>query len=269
MPAVPRDAASVLVLRDAHGGGGIEVLMVKRHSKSDFAADMHVFPGGALEECDCGEEAAALCAGLGREEAASILGGDAEPSLSLGLFVAAIRETFEETGILLAYDPSGGLVDCRGEASVRYAGYREDLKAKRISFKEMVEREGLELAVDRLVYFARWITPEVSPIRFDARFFLAAAPLCQVALHDEVETTGHVWISPTEALERCRRGEFAMLPPTVVNLMSLERYASVEEALASAAAMEVTAVSPRVVEENGRMRLILPGDPAYQPKAEQ
>ncbi len=263
MPAVPKDASSVLLLRDVPGGG-IEVLMVRRHSDSDFAADMHVFPGGAVEERDCGEEAAGLCAGLGREEAACVLDGVEDPSLALGLFVAAIRETFEETGILLASDGSGKIVDCRGEAAARFAAYREEIKAGRISFTQMVAREGLKLAVGRLAYFAHWITPEISPIRFDARFFLAAAPLCQEALHDHVETTDHVWISPAEALERSRRGDFAMLPPTFMNLMSIERFASVEEAMASASGKEVTAVAPQVVEENGRLRLVLPGDPDYQ-----
>lgn len=261
--AIPRDAATVILIRDSESGRGVEVLMVRRSGSSDFAAGMHVFPGGGVEEGDCRREAAALCAGLSPEEAASIMGDVSDPALCLGLFIAAVRETFEETGILLARDASGNLVDCRGEEAGRYAAYREELKDGRIDFMEMIAMEGLELALDRLVYFAHWITPEISPIRFDTRFFLAAAPPYQVAAHDEIETTDHVWISPKEALKRNREGTFAMLPPTMVNLMALESFSRVEEALASAAGREVPAISPRVVLEGGRMRLVLPGDPEY------
>lgn len=264
MPVVPKDAASVLLLRDAPDGGGIEVLMVKRHERSDFAASMHVFPGGAVEDPDCGEEAAGLCAGMGPDEAASVLADAPSPQRALGILVAAIRETFEETGILLARDASGGIVDCRGETAERFAAYREEMRRGRLSFPQMVARERLELAVDRLTYFAHWITPEISPIRYDTRFFLAPAPPCQVAAQDDVEVTGHLWVSPAEALERNQRGDFAMLPPTMVNLMALKRFASVREALSSAAGRDVPAIAPRVAIEDGRMRLLLPGDPEYE-----
>lgn len=261
MPAAPKDAASVLLLRDASGGSGIEVLMVRRHAGSDFAADMHVFPGGGVEDSDCGDEATRLCAGMGLDSALALLPDAPYPARALGILVAGIRETFEETGILLAREATGELVDCRGEAAARFAAYREEMREGRLSFMEMVAREGLELAVDRLVYFAHWITPEISPIRFDTRFFLAAAPPCQVAAQDDVEVTDHVWISPAEALERNERGTFAMLPPTIVNLMALKRFASVGEALSSSAGRDIPTIAPRVVIEHGRMKLLMPEDP--------
>lgn len=264
MPAEPRDAASVMLLRDASGGSGVEVLMVRRSAHSDFAADMHVFPGGTVEDSDCGEEAAGICAGMGPGEAMSLLADAPSPARALGILVAGIRETFEEVGILLARDAHGEMVDCRGEAAGRYAAYREALREGSLTFTEMVAREGLELALDRLRYFAHWITPEIMPVRFDTRFFLAAAPPCQVAAQDDLEVTGHLWISPSEALERNREGTFAMLPPTMVNLITLAGFTSVEEALAFSAGREVTAVSPRVVVEDGRMKLVLPGDPDYR-----
>jgi len=260
MPALPKEAASVLLLRDAPGGGGLEVLMVRRHSGSDFAPSMHVFPGGAVEEGDCSREMACLCAGLGREEAMRVIPDAPSPVRALGILVAGIRETFEETGILLACLASGELVSCQGETAARFAAYRLGLREGRLSFREVLEGEGLRPALDRLVYFAHWVTPEISPIRYDTRFFLAAAPPRQAALHDGVETTDHVWISPARALERNRRGDFAMLPPTLFNLVELREYATVEEALASAAAREVPLVAPRVIFEGGRMRLIIPGE---------
>ena len=263
MSVVPRDAASVMLLRDDTSRGGIEVLMVRRHAHSDFAGDMHVFPGGAVEESDCERDVAELCAGMGPEEAMSIIGDAPSPARALGILVAGIRETFEEAGILLASEASGELVACTGERAARFDALREAVMNNQLSFTEMVAGENLKLAVDRLTYFAHWITPELSPIRFDTHFFLAPAPTGQNAFHDNVETTAHLWITPPEALERNERGEFAMLPPTIVNLMALKRFSRVEDALATVAQEDVPAIRPQVSFEGGEVRLLLPGDPDY------
>ncbi len=250
----------MILLRDAPRKGGIEVLMLKRSESSDFAASMHVFPGGGVEEQDCGEEMAALCHGLNVVQASLLLPDASSPERALGILVAGIRETFEETGILLARELSGRLLSCREETPSRFAYYRRELQEGRISFRDMLEKENLRLALDRLVYFAHWITPEISPVRYDTRFFLAPAPPGQDARHDDLEATDHLWISPSQALERCREGKLAMLPPTVSNLMDLARFSCLEEVLAYAAGRNVRAVMPRVSLEDGRVRLILPGD---------
>ncbi|MDD3719019.1 MAG: NUDIX hydrolase [Actinomycetota bacterium] len=263
MPAVAKDAASVMLLRDAPGSEGIEVLMVRRHARSDFAADVYVFPGGALEESDCGEDMVELCVGVGPGDAMSVIKDAPSPDRALGLYIAGIRETFEETGILLAWDATGEFVSCRGERAARFASLREDARKDRISFREMVAGEGLKLATDSLAYFAHWITPELSPIRYDTRFFLAPAPPCQDALHDDLEVTGHVWISPADALEQNEGGSFPMLPPTIINLMALARFPDVEEALRSPAGEEVAAILPRLSMEDGKLKLLLPDDPGY------
>lgn len=263
MPAVLRDAASVILLRDASSQGSIEILMVRRHARSEFAGDMHVFPGGEVEEFDCDEDMAELCAGMGPEGAMSIIGDASSPARALGVFIAGIRETFEESGILLAREASGELVSCKGKGAARFANFREAIRDKRLSFREMIAGEGLELALDHLVYFAHWITPELSPIRFDARFFLAPAPPHQNALHDDFETTAHLWITPQEALERNERGTFSMLAPTIANLGALTCFSAVKEALASPAGQDVPAIVPRISFEGGRMRVLLPGDPDY------
>jgi len=258
MPAEARDAASLILLRDRPSGGGVEVLMVKRHARSGFAGDMQVFPGGAVDEGDCGEGIAELCDGLGVEEAMSIISDAPDPARALGFFVAAIRETFEEAGILLAREASGELVSFTGERADHIISYRDAIREEKLSFNEMIAREGLKLAVDSLVYFAHWITPEFSPIRFDTHFFLAPAPLHQNALHDDFETTDHLWIAPGEALERSEDGDFPMLPPTIVNLMALVRFTSVEMALSSAEGKDVPVILPRVSFEGGKARLHLP-----------
>lgn len=263
MPVVPKDAASVILLRDDPGGGSFETLMVRKHARSDFAGDMHVFPGGAVEDADCGEGTAALCTGMGPEDAVSILGDALSPARALGIFVAGIRETFEEAGILLAREPSGEPVSCRGERAAHFAALREEILEGRLSFHEMIASEGLVLAVDRLVHFAHWITPELSPIRYDTHFFLAAAPPRQDASHDSFETTAHLWIAPREALERNEGGTLAMLPPTVVNLMALTRFASADDALSSMEGRDIPVIAPRISFENGEMKLLLPEDPGY------
>ncbi len=264
MPAFPKDAASVILLRDAADRDGIEMLMVRRHARSDFAADMHVFPGGIVEECDHDEAMTGLCGSFRPESAASIIADAPSPSRALGFFVAGIRETFEEAGVLLAREASGELVSLRGEGAARFASLREEVIGGRLSFADMIAEESLELAADRLVYFAHWITPELSPIRFDTRFFLAPAPPHQDALHDSVETTAHLWIVPREALERNESGTFAMLPPTVINIMALARFSSVEDALTSTQGRDIPAIAPQVSFEDGRIRLLFPGDPGYQ-----
>jgi len=261
MPAEPRDATSVIIMRDTARGEGVEILLLRRHAGSDFAGGMHVFPGGVLEESDCEEDMAALCDGISPERAASIIGDAPTPLRALGFFVAGIRETFEETGILLARDSSGELVDLREERSAGLAACREAMIHNPPAFREMLEGEGLKLAADRLRYFAHWVTPEIFSLRFDTRFFLAAVPPFQEVSHDNREITAHLWIAPREALERCNSGRLAMLPPTIVNLMALARFSSVDDALASAEGKDVPVISPRVTMEDGRPRLLLPTDP--------
>ncbi len=263
MPVEAKDAASIMLLRDAPKGGGIEVLMVRRHAMSDFAPDVYVFPGGMVEESDCAEDMAGLCEGIGPDAALSIVTDAPSPSRAMGLFVAGIRETFEETGILLAREATGEFVSCRGERAAKFASLREAARDGLISFRDMVAAEGLKLAADSLRYFAHWITPEVSPIRYDTRFFLAPAPPCQEALHDDLEVTGHVWTAPGDALAACEGGTFPMLPPTVINLMALTQFPTADEALSSSTGEEVTAILPRLRFEDGKLRLLLPDDPGY------
>lgn len=196
MAAEPRDASSLILLRSGPSGESMEVLMVRRSSRGGFAGGMHVFPGGSVEPFDCEGRVAGLCEGVSSETALSVIGDAPSPGRAMGLYVAGVRETFEETGIMLARTAAGEIVSCRGEMADKLASFRDEMAAGRLSFDDIIAREGLKLALDSLVYFAQWITPEVSPVRFDNRFFLAQAPDCQEALHDDIETTCHGWVSP-------------------------------------------------------------------------
>ena len=141
-----------------------------------------------------------------------------------GLRVAAIRECFEESGVLLMYDAAGQILDF-GDPAIekRYQDYREQLNHGRLSISELARREGLKLAADRIHYWAHWITPEGQSRRYDTRFFLAVAPGRQAALHDGWELTDSSWISPQEALEKARRREWLVIFPTLRNLELLRQ----------------------------------------------
>ena len=233
MPAVPRDAATLILLRNpCLPGGEIEVLLLQRSAHSSFLPGAHVFPGGAVEEADFTPQMAGLCRGLGFGRAHRIIPDIRPPEKSLGSFVAAIREAFEESGILLAGEgnwrspPEGPPLPGR-------SGEREEINADPSLLASRLRARGLKLATDRLFYFAHWITPEVLPIRFDARFFVAAVPPGQEASPDGRETVEARWIPPREALEENARGRLVLAPPTLQSLRELAGFRTVEEAIAA------------------------------------
>lgn len=236
MTTVPKDAATVMLVRDMSGqeGGGMQILMMRRHPKSDFVPGSYVFPGGALEDEDCLPGTECRCAGLDRSRAAAILADAAVPECALGIWVAAIRETFEEAGILLACREDGTLVSVESPRErENFSSYRRMLAAREVSFTEMLEREKLTLATDRLHYYSHWITPELSPIRYDTRFFVCEAPPFQTAFHDGVELTAHHWTLPQRALEDYDKGTIRMVIPTIVTLEELSRFSSAADVIAS------------------------------------
>jgi 8-oxo-dGTP pyrophosphatase MutT (NUDIX family) len=235
MVTKPKDAATVVLIRNRPlPEKGIEVLMVLRNPRSDFVPGSYVFPGGGLEKEDCFPGMESCCFGMNREGAAHILGDPSAAERALGILVAGIRETFEEVGLMMACKDDGSILSITADEEVkRFHDYRRSLREETITFYELLIKEGLTLAVDRLHYFSRWITPELSPIRYDTRFFVAEAPANQEALHDGLELTKHLWVTPGEALERYGRGTFNMVVPTVITLEDLERFSTVEETIHS------------------------------------
>jgi 8-oxo-dGTP pyrophosphatase MutT (NUDIX family) len=249
-PAAPTPAATLLLVRD--GAQALEVFMVERHAGADFVPGAMVFPGGKLEPGDAEPGLARLCAG------ASGLSAQA-----LGFRVAALREAFEECGVLLAREAgSQPLVGCeRVEALARR--WREPLQAGRATLAEMLAAEALELACDLPLPFAHWITPEGVHRRFDTHFFLVATPPEQAARHDGGETVSSLWIPPAEALAREAAGRITMIFPTLLNLRRLARSTSVAEALAAARAAKIVTVLPRIERGEHGMVLRIPEDAGY------
>jgi 8-oxo-dGTP pyrophosphatase MutT (NUDIX family) len=262
--AVPvRDAATVMLVRDGeHDEAPLEVFMLRRNLRSDFVGGAYVFPGGAVDDADRADELGHVCEGRTDAETSAQLG---LPTGGLAYWVAAIRESFEEAGVLLAYTDDGDIVRFDDpDVDARFIRHRAAVDRGERRLVEVCEEEGLRLAVDAMHYFAHWITPEGAPRRYDTRFFVARAPEAQEPLHDDRETIANLWVRPREALERHHRGELEMIFPTIRNLEALGRFDTAGELLAAAsAATSVPAVLPRVVDDGGGLRVVLPGDDGY------
>src|SRR4051795_11500729 len=208
-----RDAATVLILRDGEpdaDGDTLEVFMLRRNLKSDFVGGAYVFPGGAVDPEDRHENLEPVCVGRTDADASARLGIERG---GLAFWVAAIRESFEEAGVLLAYDADGAIVDLDDAASAeRWAAHRAAVDTGELRLVDLCEAEGLRLAVDGIHYFGHWITPEGAPRRYDTRFFLAAAPTNQTPLHDDHEVIANTWLRPADAIARAKSRELTMMP---------------------------------------------------------
>ena len=248
-PPASLPSSTLLLLRD--GASGLEVFMVKRHHQIDFASGALVFPGGKVDPHDRDPRVRALCDGSA---------GIDDDRLSLA--ACAIREGFEESGILLARGP-GGLVD--GARATALAPWREPLNASQKGLAEFLTTEHLRLAVDALVPFAHWITPSFMPKRFDTHFYLAAAPEGQLGRHDGSESVDSVWVNPNEAIGDKR---WTIIFPTRMNLIKLGRSKTVAEALATARATPVVTVEPVVEVIEGQQMLTIPEAAGYGKIAE-
>jgi 8-oxo-dGTP pyrophosphatase MutT (NUDIX family) len=244
MPVAARDAATVLLLRD--GAPGLEVFLVRRNTVVDFMAGAHVFPGGKVDAADSEPGLVAR------------LTGEREASTAPELYIAAIRETFEEAGVLLSRKLGAAALE-----EARSALARKD------SFASILETAGGTLDAGLLAPWTRWVTPEVSPKRFDARFFLAAAPAEQLARHDDYETTESVWMEPGQALEQVQRGQMMIAPATYKCLAVLASYRTIAEAFAAARTDPPRVWCPVVRMVEGKRVIILSDDPDHPDRYER
>jgi 8-oxo-dGTP pyrophosphatase MutT (NUDIX family) len=248
-PAAARDAATIALVRD--GAAGLEVYLLRRVAAMAFAPGAYVYPGGSVDADD--RDAEVRWAGAPAAEWATAFGTD-EPT-ALALVCAAVRETFEESGVLLA-GPSAGevLPDVSGE---EWEAERAALEARQQSLSQLLERRDLVLRADLLRPLAHWITPEAEPRRFDTRFFLAAMPEHQRCRDVGGEADDRVWMRPVDALA----SGLALMPPTRSVLMDLSRFGDVATALA--AERTITPVLPKFVLVDGQVRFLRPDDPGY------
>jgi 8-oxo-dGTP pyrophosphatase MutT (NUDIX family) len=249
--AVARDAATVILLRDGRSGSGLEVYLLRRASTMAFAAGQHVFPGGSVDPRD-GERSPAW-AGRSAADWGPSLG--CATALARALVCAAVRETFEESGVLLAGPSAEAVVaDTTGAT---WEVDRQSLLDRSESLAGLLERRGLVLRSDLLRPWAHWITPEFEPRRFDTRFFVAAVPTGQVARDVSGEADLAVWLPVASAVHGFESAALPMLPPTIVALRELAAYGTVDEVLA--AQMTVTPMMPRAVLEDDQVLLLVDG----------
>lgn len=249
----PRPASTILLLRDARDANELEVFMMVRHYEIDFNSGALVFPGGSVDRND--QEI------IARPELYS--GGEGLDAGALSFRIAAIRETFEESGILLAR-PKGStaLVDASRAGEIE-ATHRAALNERKTTFLDVLAQNDLWLALDELVPYAHWITPEGMPKRFDTWFFLAAAPPDQLGAHDGRESTDSIWVSPREALAGGESGRFKLPFPTTRNLIKLGKQASVSAALEDSKGRDIVTVMPVLTRLNGGRQLRIPIEAGY------
>ena len=249
-PAV-RPASTMLLLRD--GRDGMEVFMVVRHHQIDFASGALVFPGGSLDPDD---HVVAAQPALMQHNG----GNDAS---ALAFRVGALRETFEECGILLARQKGMTALVSADHAKQIEDKHRAALCDGKITFSEILAQENLLLALDLLVPFAHWITPVAMPKRFDTLFFMARAPDAQLGAHDGHESVDSVWVTPESALADAKTGRFKLVFATERNLIKLGESRNVDEALATARTRPMVTVVPELLTTEKGKQLRIPLEAGY------
>jgi len=256
-PAEPRHASTVVLLRD--GRDGMQAYLLRRTQTMAFAAGMYVFPGGSVDPRD---ETLSDEAWAGPPPAAWAQLLSADEALTKALVCAAVRETFEESGVLLAGAGADDVVaDTTGDD---WEADRAALVDRSLSFAAMLDRRGLVLRADLLRPWAHWITPEIEPKRYDTRFFVAALPTGQRTRDVGGEADRVAWVRPSDALAAAQSGEMGMLPPTAFTLSEIAAYDDVDAVLAAGTARDVKPVLPKVVvDDDEQARLLLPHDEGY------
>ncbi len=248
-PAVAAVAATLVLVRD--GPQGLETLMVVRHHEIDFARGAAVFPGGKISASDSDPRI------TGR-----VGGGHLPGHPQFALRVAAVRETFEESGLLLARH-GGAMIDGMRRAAL-HQRWQARVATGGNAFVDMVCEEDLELALEQLVPYAHWVTPEVSPKRFDTYFFIAAAPVGQVAQHDGSEAVDSFWIRPADALDDCAQRRRTIIFPTLCNLALLAQATNVAGAVQAARSRPVRRIQPSLARRaDGKLIPVMTPDCGY------
>jgi 8-oxo-dGTP pyrophosphatase MutT (NUDIX family) len=237
-PAAARPAATIVLMRD--GAEGAEVLLMRRHARSGFVPGAWVFPGGRVDPADSAPPLYERIRGL-----------PSDPVPEASFWTAALRELFEETGVLLARDGEGCWApDASSDRAIEAS--RRALMDDEVSLMDVLEKHRLTLDAGDVVHLAHWVTPVVEPRRYDTHFFAATLPEGRAARHDPREMTDTAWIRPGDALDRFRHGDLPMVFPTVRTLERLDEYPTTEDALSDLRGGDVPRILPRLVRtENG------------------
>jgi 8-oxo-dGTP pyrophosphatase MutT (NUDIX family) len=252
-PVEPRHASTVVLLREGDGTpGSLEVYLLRRHVDMAFAAGMCVFPGGGVDPRDFDHEIGWV--GPPASEWSALLG--VEESLARALVIAAVRETFEESGVLLAGPTDDTVVSDTTAAD--WEADRVALEAREVSFTSVLERRGLKLRTDLLRLWGSWVTPVFEPRRYDTRFFVAEMPSGQVTRDVSTESDKVLWLPVRDAIRAVDEQRMLMLPPTYCTCLEIFEYGAPGEVLDAAAGRDLTPVEPTAVHSDDGAHLSIP-----------
>ncbi len=259
--SIPKDSATVILVRRGQGKTP-EVFLARRHASQSFMAGIYVFPGGQLEASDADiSETIRISLKDDFQPQTLLQDRTLTRDMALGFYICAIRETFEETGVLFARSASDASIDF-GNAIIqaRFAAYRQPLNEGKLTLAEIIRQEDLVLLPELLIPYAYWITPEIVPQRFSTRFFLAEMPHHgQNAVTDKDELTSSLWVTPGGALQMYNAGKIAMMPPTLKTLEEMAEFSTIDELFAAAGNRKIYPIMPQPMKAG----LKLPHDPEY------
>jgi 8-oxo-dGTP pyrophosphatase MutT (NUDIX family) len=264
MEITPFPASSVILVRDTPQGG-VETFLVKRHGESSFMGGLYAFPGGKVEASDSSDELFDCVEGLSRDAAQDCLGAGEASVIAAAYWIAAIREVFEEVGVLFARDAAGNPLRFEDEEKQqRFERYRGLLFTKEISFNQLLQQEHLTLMVPQLFYYEHWITPVARPIRYDTYFFLAEIPAGQTPSIDYHEINEGLWQRIVVALEENTRGARPLTPPALCMLHGLQSFSSVHAIKEFCRTKRMSdPIVPLLTTIDGRETILLPADALY------
>jgi 8-oxo-dGTP pyrophosphatase MutT (NUDIX family) len=223
----PRQAATVILLRPA-APRGFEVFLTRRPDAMPFLGGMYCYPGGSVSKDDCTAAMIARTRGLSPMQARDVIGAEFSPTEAIGLWIAAVREVFEEVGVLIACDETGRALRMDAARAQRLAAAHGQLTNKELSFLALLERERLHGNLSRLAHFSYWQTPAQFSTRFDTRFFIAAMPEDQTPLATSYEVAHSLWITPDRAMELFNNNQLPMIFPTFASLRTLADFETLE-----------------------------------------
>src|SRR4030042_516047 len=255
-----KDAATVILVRSGISDVW-EIFLARRHQKQAFMAGAYVFPGGQMEKTDSDPQLENYIKTADLFDPCRLLQDNNLPKeKARGLFITAIRETFEEAGILLGGNTAGNFVSFYNEEVLkRFNDYRPDLNASQITLAEIAQKEKILLFPDTLIPYAHWITPEFEKMRFNTRFFLAKLPPCQTPVADAMELTVSLWVTPQKALEMQREQKILLMPPTLKTIEELSVFRNIDELFSATKKKIIYPILPQLAGNS----LKLPHDPEY------
>jgi 8-oxo-dGTP pyrophosphatase MutT (NUDIX family) len=253
--------ASTVILGKPSKSGFWELFLARRHQKQSFMAGAYVFPGGQVEKDDNNPQLKKYIKAADNFNPSRILQEDSLPCTeALGFFIAAIRETFEEVGILLGGNTAGDFASFhKKDIRNRYNDYRRKLNVSQITLMEIAQKESILFFPDTLIPYAHWITPDFEKMRFDTRFFLALLPPEQKTVADTVELTQSLWVTPQKALEMHCQKEIILMPPTLKTIEELSAFKNIDELFSAAKTKTIYPILPQLAGNS----LKLPHDPEY------